>query len=97
MKRVAEALGEPYLAATDYDAYRDRAPKATRDLLRTSAQIVKLVGSWTEALGRADLRPRLTTSPKGLSVVEAIGDPADRSTASSSGLRYGLSFAQRSA
>ncbi len=73
MKRVSEALGQNYLAATDYDVYRSSAPHAQRELLPTSAQINKLFGSWAEAVARAGLAPSPGGSPRGLSIVEAIG------------------------
>jgi hypothetical protein len=73
MKRVAEAFERDDLAARVYDDYRENAAPATRELLPTAAQIVKLFGSWEAALARACLRSPRSRPPPGLSVVDAIG------------------------
>ncbi len=74
LKRVAEALEQDHLAATTYDAYRKNARSATRELLPTSAQIVKLCDSWAAALALADLPPAAGAPARvGLPVVKAIG------------------------
>lgn len=74
VKRVAAALGEDRLAATTYDVFREDSPAATRELLPTSAQIVKLCGSWNEALSQAGLAPSLGGRKRtALPVIEAIG------------------------
>jgi hypothetical protein len=74
MRRVAEALGRDELSTTGYDAFREKAPVATRNLLPTSFQIIKLFGDWYRALAQAGLRPavggRVST---GMPVIEAIG------------------------
>ena len=74
LKRVAEALGQDELSLTAYDAFRKRSSAATRELLPTSLQIVRLLGDWNTALARAGLLPSSARSTRtALPVVEAIG------------------------
>jgi hypothetical protein len=72
LKRVAAALEQDHLSATSYDEYRRRSSSATRSVLPTSAQIVKLIGSWSGALELAGLAQSRPTGA-GLPVVDAIG------------------------
>jgi hypothetical protein len=72
LRRVAAALEQDHLSATSYDEYRRRSSSATRSVLPTSAQIVKLIGSWSGALELAGLAQSRPTGA-GLPVVDALG------------------------
>lgn len=73
LRRVAQALEQDHLAGTSYDEYRKNAHPATRELLPTSAQIVRLFGSWDNALAATGLLPEITPQPSGYPIVEATG------------------------
>jgi hypothetical protein len=73
MRRVATALGSNELAAVDYDAYRNKQSAAVRALLPTSAQIIKLFGSWPNALTKAELHPSTAMrAEKGMPMTDAL-------------------------
>jgi hypothetical protein len=73
LRRVAEALGQGDLSAVEYDAYRESCAAATRELLPTSAQVVKLFGGWASALREADLsRSLASVQEAGVQRIEAV-------------------------
>ena len=57
LKRVAEALGQEELSLTAYDAFRKRSSAATRELLPTSLQIVRLFGGLGKRAGSCRTPP----------------------------------------
>jgi hypothetical protein len=74
LRRVAEALGQGDLSGVEYDAYRESCTAATRELLPTSAQVVKLFGGWARALSEANLSQSLASVQEaGVQRVEAVG------------------------